>query len=271
MPPKQSKKVDNTKSVERVLGRYLTLACYAHSSDIKVNIGDMPPGTNPLLNEYYENFILDKDEKKKLAARFSPGTRVEQILRMVWEAYIADMRDNINIAAGDTFDTIMDKLDEYNNACAAFLVFKIWNKNNGTVRCYPKLISVDDNSKMRAATVNQFQRIAGTDELISIVYNTFAGFMRTFAMNVSAVNWYGKTSIEPLLWGFLIANGAATSNILEWRDGIRPEPERKPKAKKEESAAEHTVEPAAPAVEPMLAADAAAAAVAAVINDALIF
>lgn len=253
MPPKNSTpKADNPKTVERMLGNFLVLACYAHSKDLKAMIGDTPSGTNPLLNEHYENYSLPKSERKpKLASRFTIGGRTEQALRMLWEAYIGNLRDDIEIRMGDTFDSIQEKLNDIDDTCPAAFVFRVWDKNESIVRRNSTLIAAYDGGKLQAESARQFPKIAGMPDIMAIVFGTFDGFLRTLAMHTSSANWYGKLPTEPIFWGFLLENGMLPNHILEWRDNMRPEPERKPKTPAAETP---TVDPAAPAAEP--AADA---------------
>jgi len=231
MPPKNSApKADNPKTVERMLGHFLALACYAHSKDLKFIMGDTPSGTNPLLNEHYDNYSLPKAERKpKLVSRFTVGGRTEQALRMLWESYIGNLRDDIEIRMGDTFDTIRGKLVDVDDTCPAAFVFRVWDNNETIVRRNATLMVAYDGGKLQAESARQFPKIAPMPDIMSIVFGTFDGFLRALAMHVSSANWYGKLPIEPIFWGFLLENGMMPNHILEWRDNMRPEPERKPK------------------------------------------
>lgn len=233
MPPKPTTpKADNPKTIERILGNYFKRMLYAHSKDLETTIGDKPAGTSHFTFDHYDNYIATEG-KIKLTARFSPGGRTEQALRMLWEAYVANLREPaIDMRPEDTFDRLREKLDEFDDACPAAFVFKVWDKNHALVRDNKSLASAYDDGKLRAHFATAFAKFAASETLMAIIVQTFDGFLRALAMNISAMNWYAKSQVEPLFWGFLIANGLTQDHILEWRGNMRPEPERKPKAKK---------------------------------------
>ncbi len=250
MPPKSTTpKADNPKVIERILGNYLKRMLYAHSKDLETTIGDKPAGTSHFTFDHYDNYIATEG-KIKLTARFSPGARTEQALRMLWEAYVTNLRENIDMQVGDTFDRLREKLDEFDEACPAAFVFRIWDKNHALVRDNRSLSSAYDDGKLRSHFATAFAKFAASETLMAIIVQTFDGFLRALALTLSAMNWYAKSQVEPLFWGFLIANGITQDHLLEWRGNMRPEPERKPKAKKTQDGALAAIDSGAPAAEP---------------------
>lgn len=200
MPPKSTTpKPENPKTVERIIGNFLTMMCYAHSKDLEITIADKPAGTNHVTWNHYDNLIAA--DKIKLSPRFTIGTRTEQALRMIWEDYIGNLRDNIEMSPGDSFDKIREKLDEYDEACPAAFIFRVWDKNHAQVRDCKTLSGAYDGGKLRAEFAKKFAKFAGTEDLMAIIVGTFVGFLRAVAMNISAMNWYAKSQIEPLYWG----------------------------------------------------------------------
>jgi hypothetical protein len=232
MPPKSTSRTDNTKAIEKILGNYLKRLLYAHSKDLEIVMGETAADTSHVSFEHYDNLVATEN-KMTLRARFAPGGRTEQALRMLWEAYVANLSAReTDMQVGDSFDRLREKLDDYDEACPGAFVFRVWDKSHKLVRDSKTLLDAHDDGKLRAQFATAFQKFAAAETLMAIIVSTFVGFLRALALEISAMNWYAKAPVEPLFWGFLIANGLTQDHILEWRGNMRPDPERKTKAKK---------------------------------------